>query len=146
MLANQKMLPLFLLDAIFISFAIGFAYFLRLGGSSFYFDNWVLVNFTLRVAIPVVMIVLFPFRLYQPIVLSTSGRELARQMIVPIVLSGIFLSGTAYWAFQNGSITTFPRSVLLICFVTLFAFVWLSRVLFSRWTNGFTETVKTIEY
>ena len=130
--ANRQMIRLFLWDLIFISLAIGLAYLIRLGGHGLYFDNWSLFTFTLRIAVPVVMAILFLFRLYQPGIMSVTGMDLARQITAPILLSGLLLSGVAYLAFQNEIIPTFPRSVLLICFGTLFCFTWLSRFLFAQ--------------
>ena len=117
--ANPQRLMKILLDVILIFAMIRFSFTLRLGSATS--DYLRTEYFALRVGVAVFFLALLAFRFY----ITQSWRSLALG-----TFAGTFaLSGLMYFAWTSGWTEGFPRSILLLIPVLIFASIHSSRLL-----------------
>jgi len=116
---NPQMLTKILLDVILILVMIRFSFTLRLGiETSGYLRT---ETFALRVGIVAFFLALLVFRFY----ISQSWRAL----ILAILTGTAVLSGFMYFAWTSGWVESFPRSIILLIPLLIFAAIFSSRYL-----------------
>jgi hypothetical protein len=116
---NPSTLMNILLDVILILAMTRFSFILRAGTETS--DIWRTQNFTLRVGVGIFFLALLAFRFY----ITNSWRSLA----LAIFFGTLILSGSLYLAWFFGRVEVFPRSILLIIPLLIFAAIYLSRLL-----------------
>lgn len=117
--ANATMLPLILLDVVFVLVAIRLSFVVRLGDSSTNF-LWT-QRFALRVGVAGFFLCLLIFQMYS----APSWQSLVRA-----VLSGaVILTAFMYLAWIERWVEGFPKSIILIIPVFVFISLYLSRQL-----------------
>ena len=116
---NPQMLTKILLDVILILVMIRFSFTLRLGiETSGYLRT---ETFALRVGIVAFFLALLVFRFY----ITPSWRAL----ILAILTGTAVLSGFMYFAWTSGWVESFPRSIILLIPLLIFAAIFSSRYL-----------------
>jgi len=117
--ANTHMLPFILLDVILILIMIRFGFSLRLGDGV---ETFLLTqNFALRVGVAVFFFFLLVFRFYT----KNSRSSLA----LAVLFGTVVLTGFMYLAWISRWVEGFPRSVILLIAVLVYASIYLSHLL-----------------
>jgi peptidoglycan/LPS O-acetylase OafA/YrhL len=117
---NARVLPIIFLDVALISIMLYLSFLLRLGLEVTDYSRT--LNFALRTGVTVYFICLLIFRFYS----TTSWRSL----LYAVVVGGSALAGLMYIAWQSVWVEGYPRSILLLNPLLIFASLYLSHNIF----------------